>query len=90
MSVVCYHSPYWESDSINTLVRLRFSSPMKIVAEVGLHIGLFGFNITLKDLDVSKSTGRTPLDMINFDYNEQFQWNWVSSSADKPKLSEGK
>ncbi|XP_053209156.1 dual oxidase maturation factor 1-like isoform X3 [Panonychus citri] len=58
--IVCYHSPYWESDSINTLVRLRFSSPMKIVAEVGLHIGLFGFNITLKDLDVSKSTADKP------------------------------
>ena len=59
-------------------------SPQEIEATVGLHIGLRGFNVTLREQSYEEcTTGRNgedyaknrpfPGEMIN--YNEEFRWN---------------
>lgn len=55
--------------------------PQEIQARVGLHIGLRGFNVTLKEMSLSECLGEDtehdyerPFPGEEIDYNEQYYW----------------
>ena len=75
----------WYSDS--ACVQTQYKAyifpvgiPQEIQAKVGLHIGLRGFNITLKEMSLEECLGDSheeyhrPFPGEEIDYNEQFYW----------------
>ncbi|XP_004687899.1 PREDICTED: dual oxidase maturation factor 2 [Condylura cristata] len=67
--VAVHFSTEWSVGSINTTTSYKAFSSERVRADVGLHVGLDGINITL--------TG-TPVLQLNetIDYNEQFTWRF--------------
>lgn len=59
----------WETAQINTLTKYKAGIAKDITADIGVHIGLRGINITLKGV---------PEQQINetINYNEHFSWEW--------------
>jgi len=59
----------WADDKITTRTVYKAFTNERIVAEVGVRIGLSGINVTLKGI---------PVQQLNetIDYNEYFSWEW--------------
>ena len=76
----------WYSDSACVLTQYKayifpVGKPQEIQAKVGLHIGLRGFNVTLKEMSLEECLGESthedytrPFGGESIDYNEQFYW----------------
>jgi len=65
--VMCQYAPAWQSDQITSDVRYAPYDPRHINATIGINIGLYGVNITLKGNPVQQF-GQI------IDYNEEFRW----------------
>lgn len=59
----------WETSQIHTRTKYKAGTGKEISADIGVHIGLRGINITLKG---------TPEQQLNetINYNEHFSWEW--------------
>ncbi|XP_056428539.1 dual oxidase maturation factor 2 [Hyla sarda] len=72
VTVVVNFTADWEVGSVNAVTTYKSFSNATVNADIGIHVGLNGVNITL--------TGN-PIHQINetIDYNEQFLWSFGSS-----------
>lgn len=67
--MVCNFGKEWQRGSVITTTQYSPSNPVQIEAEVGLHIGLRGINVTLVGQPVNQANE-------TIDYNEIFSWEW--------------
>ncbi|KAL9838085.1 dual oxidase maturation factor 2-like [Geothlypis trichas] len=67
--VVVQFTGDWESGWVQANTSYKSFSPVQVSADIGLHIGLAGVNITLRG---------NPVEQINetINYNEHFPWNF--------------
>ncbi|KAG9489486.1 hypothetical protein GDO78_005455 [Eleutherodactylus coqui] len=72
VTVVVNFTADWEVGSVNVVTTYKSFSNAMVNADIGIHVGLNGLNITLKG---------NPIHQINetIDYNEQFLWNFESN-----------
>ncbi|XP_062591374.1 dual oxidase maturation factor 1-like [Saccostrea cucullata] len=70
--VLCNFSTEWEvAEATNVRTKYKAGSSGEITADIGVHIGFRGINITLK----AEGENRGPFnETIN--YNENFDWRW--------------
>jgi len=67
--MVCNFGKEWQRGSVITTTQYSPSNPVQIQAEIGLHIGLRGINVTLVGQPINQAN-----ETIN--YNEVFSWEW--------------
>ena len=48
MLLICNFSYGWQADTVNVLTQYKAFTDDEVVADVGLHIGLRGINVTLR------------------------------------------
>lgn len=60
----------WETSEIHTRTKYKAGTGHEITADIGVHIGLRGINITLKGSPNETQLGE------KIDYNEHFSWEW--------------
>ncbi|CAN8187859.1 unnamed protein product [Coccothraustes coccothraustes] len=67
--VVVQFTGDWESGWVQANTSYKSFSPVQVSADIGLHIGLAGLNVTLRG---------NPVEQINetIDYNEHFPWSF--------------
>jgi len=67
--MICNFGKEWSRGSIVTNAPYKQNNPGRILAEVGVHVGLHGVNVTLIGL---------PVNQLNetISYNEQWTWEW--------------
>ncbi|KAG8575987.1 hypothetical protein GDO81_009729 [Engystomops pustulosus] len=72
VTVVVNFTGDWEVGSVSAVTTYKSFSNAMVNADIGIHVGLNGVNITLKG---------NPVQQINetIDYNEQFLWSFGSS-----------
>ncbi|XP_044130160.1 dual oxidase maturation factor 2 [Bufo gargarizans] len=72
VTVVVNFTADWEVGSVNSVTTYKSFSNSTVNADIGVHVGLSGVNITLKG---------NPINQINetIDYNEQFLWSFGSN-----------
>ncbi|XP_062998936.1 dual oxidase maturation factor 2 [Elgaria multicarinata webbii] len=72
--VAVHFTSDWESGQVRANTSYKSFSPAVVHADIGLHIGLTGVNVTLVG---------SPVDQLNetINYNEQFSW-WFGSDYD--------
>lgn len=85
--LVCNFGYEWYTDEVCVKTQYKGyiyppNSVQEIEAEVGLHIGLRGFNVTLREESYARCTGareetpyRPPFEGETINYNEAFRWN---------------
>lgn len=61
----------WETSEIHTRTKYKAGEGREISADIGVHIGLRGINITLKGSPNETQLGE------KIDYNEHFSWEWT-------------
>ncbi|XP_008682214.1 dual oxidase maturation factor 2 [Ursus americanus] len=74
--VAVHFSAQWSVGGMNTNTSYKAFSAARVSANVGLHVGLEGINITLKG---------TPVQQLNetIDYNEHFNWRLGENYAEE-------
>ncbi|KAM3926834.1 dual oxidase maturation factor 2 [Leptodactylus fuscus] len=72
VTVVVNFTSDWEVGSINAVTTYKSFSNDVVNAEIGIHIGLNGVNITLKGVPIHQMSE-------TIDYNEQFLWSFGSN-----------
>jgi dual oxidase maturation factor 1 len=67
---ITQYSYEWKSANIHTRTQLSAFNGYLVEADIGLHIGLRGFNVTVKG---------TPIHQFeqHIDYNDQYFWAWL-------------
>ncbi|XP_075711305.1 dual oxidase maturation factor 2 [Rhinoderma darwinii] len=72
VTVVVNFTSDWEVGSVNAVTTYKSFSNAMVNADIGIHVGLNGVNITLKG---------NPIHQMNetIDYNEQFLWSFGSN-----------
>ena len=86
--LVCNFGYEWFTDEVCVKTQYKgyvfpINRPQEIEAEVGVHIGLRGFNVTLREVDFDACEGRAPGDYYQdrpfpfetINYNEAFRWS---------------
>lgn len=87
--LVCSFGYEWYTDEVCVKTQYKgyvspINRPQDIEAEVGVHIGLRGFNVTLREISYASCSGngsleaeeyKPPFEGETINYNEAFRWN---------------